>query len=225
MVSIIPSDRTGLDVLGKYLGQGAQNAMPQMYENQKRQMGINAIDQLQDQLKAANGDISKMLPAIAKAYTLNPALERSGIAEKLIPLAQRNQGVKEFPAGGKTTGSMPTRPQQRQEGESQKEVPVSVSDLVPQRQSMIQNPQGTQDFQLPYGPEEIAQIRQRSRELGYTPEMEERFVNDSLEYNRIAENRRANEIQNFQQREAERKATLDNQNAFEKYMVTHDPEF
>lgn len=53
----------------------------------QRQTGLNAIDQLQKELALANGDPSKMLPALMRAQTLNPALERSGLGLEALKLA------------------------------------------------------------------------------------------------------------------------------------------
>lgn len=226
MVSILPSQRTGMDVLGSYIGQGMTNAMPQMYENQKRQMGLNSIEQLQKDLAAANGDMSKMIPALAKAYTLNPSLERSGIAEKLIPLAQRKEmppaGLTEQQQGPPTTST--GHPLKASE-EGQAQVPLSVADLVPPKPGMVQDPQGLAQFQLPYGPEDIANIRNQARAKGLMPEIEERMVNDAMEYNNIAKQRREAELGNYAQAQQQRIDTRENQQAFEKYISTHDPEF
>ncbi len=223
MVSILPSARSTWDVLGQDVGQALQGVLPGAVQRGfEKGQGLNAIDQLQSDIASANGDISKMIPAIAKAYTMNPSLQRSGIAEKLIPLAQRNQAVGEFPAGGRQ--DVPMRQGREQEGEQQ-QVPVSVSDLVPARPSMVQNPQGLNDFQLPYGPEDIANIRQQARQKGYLPEMEERFVNDAMEYNNIAEQKRNTELNNYQQQQQQRRDTLENQKAFEGYLTQHSPEF
>ena len=223
MVSILPSARTPFDVFGAETGKALQSVIPGAVEKGfQRQTGLNAIDQLQADIANAKGDVSKMIPAIAKAYTLNPPLERSGIAEKLIPLAQRNQGTGEFPVGeGKNANGMPTKAGQQ----PNQEVPIAVDDLVQARPSMIQDPQGTSNYQDPYGPEEIANIRQQARQRGYLPEMEERFVKDALEFNEVARQRRQNEINNFDQREKERRATLENQAAFTEYLNEHAPEF
>jgi hypothetical protein len=91
MVSVLPSARSGMDVLGAYLGQGASAAMPQMYENQKFQRGMNAIDQLQAAMKPnAEGrvDQGQMLANIARAVAANPGLERSGLVEYAMKQAQ-----------------------------------------------------------------------------------------------------------------------------------------
>lgn len=96
MVSILPNDaRSGLDVLTKHVGRGIENALPQVYENQKREMGLNAINQLKSALNPQNnqnpGDV---LSELARAISLNPSLERSGIAEHIMKLAQANASHK-----------------------------------------------------------------------------------------------------------------------------------
>lgn len=96
MVSILPSARTGMDVLGQYIGQGMTNAMPQMYENQKFQRGQSAIDQLQASLQPKldeNGqpihqNPGEMVAHLARAIAANPSLERSGMGSKMLELVQ-----------------------------------------------------------------------------------------------------------------------------------------
>lgn len=89
MVSIIPAERSSWDVIGKAIGKNlSQNLPGAVQRGYERQMGLNAVDQLQNELAASGGDINKMLPAIARAYTLNPNLERSGIAEHALRQAR-----------------------------------------------------------------------------------------------------------------------------------------
>lgn len=209
MVSILPSHRTPWDVIGADIGRAMERTLPgAVQQGFKRQTGLNAIEQLQKDLEASGGDINKQLPALAKAYTLNEGLERSGLGQKFLELGQRKRGAEEFPAGHpKRAGEQPGQ-----------EIPVSVSDLVAPRKSNVTNPQGIQDFQLPYGAEEIANIRQQARQHGYTPEMEERFVNDAKEFNQIAQQKRESEIANYNQQQQQRRDTLENQNLFNKYL-------
>lgn len=84
MVSILPSDRSGLDVLGRYLGQGlSQNLPGAIQRGYERGLGLNAIDQLQNKLNAANQPGAKQLSPLdialefARVGAVNPALERS----------------------------------------------------------------------------------------------------------------------------------------------------
>lgn len=114
MVSILPSDRTGMDVLGKYLGQGYANSLPQQYENMKYQRGMSAIDKLQAAMKPdANGKIDQgaMLSNIARAITSNPGLERSGLVEFAMKQAQalnsQNVDLPNARAGGEPFNEMP----------------------------------------------------------------------------------------------------------------------
>lgn len=173
MVSILPGENKW-QMLGKAIGQPLQQNLPGAVQRGFQQgQGLNAIDQLQSALKEANGDYTKALPAIMKAYTLNQNLEKSGLAEKLVPLLQREKGTKDFPVGKTNKRGIPT---QEEEG---KEKPVSVADIVPPKKGMVQDPSGVSNYQMPYGPEDIAQIRNEARQRGYTPEMEERYVNDA----------------------------------------------
>src|ERR1051326_2360285 len=89
MVSVLPGERTQFDVLGKGIGQALQSVLPgAVQQGFQRQQGLNAIDQLQEALGAAGGDINKILPALARAYTLNPNLERSGLGQQYLQQAR-----------------------------------------------------------------------------------------------------------------------------------------
>lgn len=217
-MQVIPSARSSWDVIGEAIGHNlSQNLPGAVQQGYQRQTGLNAIDQLQNDLANSNGDVTKMLPAIARAYTLNPSLERSGIAEKLIPLAQRKSAMENM---GQGKGSAIRNDQQER-------IP-SATELVPPRptqRSQTGDPQGVNEFQLPYGPEEIMQARQIARQNGYLPEIEERIVNDMHEFNKVAQNRRDIELQNYQQAQQQRRDTLENQKLFETYLNEHSPEF
>ena len=220
MTTILPSQRSPLDAIAALMGQSLQQTLPQAAQQAgQRQQGLNAIDQLQKEIEAANGDPLKALPALMKAYTLNPSLERSGIAEKALALGQRQRGAEEFKAGKTTASGHPLK------GEANKETPISVTDLVQPRESFVADPQGVSKYQQPFGPEEIANIRNQARARNFLPDLEERYVNDALEYNKIAQNRRDIELQNYDQAQKQRRDTLENQAAFEKYLTEHSPEF
>lgn len=224
MVSIIPSERTPWDVIGSQLGQNiSQNLPGAVQQGFQRQTGLNAIDELEKGLKAANGDLTKMLPLVAKAYTQNPALERSGIAEKLVPLLQRSEAAKN-PIGESSlsNGGSPNQPggsKAQNQGKA-----ISVDQLV-EPQGYLQDPQGVSQFQLPFAEDKIKQIRQVSRERNYSPELEERLVNDAKEMNEVATQRRDAEISNYNQQQQQRRDTIENQAAFNTYLSENAPEF
>ncbi len=97
MVTILPPERTSGDVFAKHIGQGIQGAMPQMYENQKFQRGMSAIDQFQSSMQPkldANGqpipqNPSEVLAHLMRAISANPSLERSGLGSEMVKLAQQ----------------------------------------------------------------------------------------------------------------------------------------
>lgn len=89
MVSILPSERTPFDVIGKDVGRALQGVLPgAVQQGFQRGQGLSAIDQLQEALGSAGGDINKILPALAKAYTMNPNLERSGLGQQYLQQAR-----------------------------------------------------------------------------------------------------------------------------------------
>lgn len=98
MTTILPSARTSSDLIFQQLGEGLSQTLPQASaQRSQRETGMNSIDQLQQQLRDSGGDINKMLPALAKAYTLNPGLERSGLGQTFMQQAKVNRA---FPQGG-----------------------------------------------------------------------------------------------------------------------------
>lgn len=99
-VSILPSERTPWDVIGRDAGRALQQVLPgAVQQGFQRQQGLNAIDQLQDALGKAGGDINQILPALARAYTLNPALERSGLGQQYLQQSRVGQAYGMPPQG------------------------------------------------------------------------------------------------------------------------------
>src|SRR6516225_659064 len=88
MVSILPQKLSPFQAIGKAMSELGRNT-PQLLENRfQTERGLSAIDQLQDTLGQAGGDINKILPALARAYTLNPNLERSGLGQQCLQQAR-----------------------------------------------------------------------------------------------------------------------------------------
>lgn len=115
MVSILPNQRTGMDVLGQAVGDGLQRAMPMMYENQKRQMGLKAIDDLQKSLKPQEGqkiDQGQVLSQLARVQALLPGFERSQFSDYVMKHAAA-EAMKNAPRAGED--EMPSTPRDRSE--------------------------------------------------------------------------------------------------------------
>lgn len=88
MTSQLSGPRTAMDAIGDIVGRGiGQNLPGAMQQGYQRQTGLNSIDELQRNLAAAGGDIRKVLPALMRAQTLNPSLERSGLASEALKYA------------------------------------------------------------------------------------------------------------------------------------------
>jgi len=104
MVSIIPAERTGFDVIGKTIGQGLENHLgPALQRQNERQMNMDALDRAQMEIQQAQGDPYKIAMAFARAGANNPNLQRA-----LGPLTQTalaNAQVKR--AFGETPGGQP----------------------------------------------------------------------------------------------------------------------
>lgn len=232
MVSILPPKRNIFNALADSMAQFGQHAPELLEKRYQTSLGLSALDKAEKAIQEGiidpktgekrNLDPHELALQYARVGAQNPSLERilGPLYQTALTQSQRKIGAEEFPVGG----NMPTR-----QGETpEQQVPVSVRDLVsPQQQQKgnVADPRSVGKFELPYGPEQIAQIRQQSRQRNYTPEMEDRFVADAQEFNQIAKNRRDIELQNYQQQEQERQDTLANQKAFEGYLVAHSPEF
>lgn len=80
MVSILPSDRTGMDVLARHVGQGISQGLPLAIN---RNIGMSAIDQLQKNLQGEAGkDPLNIALEFARAGVVLPGMEKA-----LAPLA------------------------------------------------------------------------------------------------------------------------------------------
>ena len=92
MVSILPTNRSPWEAISESIGQGLSQTLPQAAQQRsQRETGLNAIDQLQRGIATANGDMSKILPELMRAYTLNQGLERSGLGQKYLETAIAGQ--------------------------------------------------------------------------------------------------------------------------------------
>ncbi len=104
MTTILPAERSSFDVIMNQLGQGLSQTLPQAaMQRSQRETGLSAIDQLQSALQSAGGDINKILPAYARAISLNPNLERAGLGQMALEAARKSsasQPVLEAIGGG-----------------------------------------------------------------------------------------------------------------------------
>jgi len=90
MVSILPPKRGPWNTIADAMTKFGENAPDLLEKRYQREQGLNAIDDLQKGLESAKDpktgqiDMTKALPLLAKAYTQNPALERSGIGQTFL---------------------------------------------------------------------------------------------------------------------------------------------
>ena len=96
MVSILPPKRNMWSGISEAMSEFGKNAPQLLEERYQNERGLKAIDDLQKQLGESGGDINKMLPALAKAYSQNPSLERSGLGQQFLQQSQRQQGTGEY---------------------------------------------------------------------------------------------------------------------------------
>ncbi len=136
MTTVLPSATSPWHVIDQAISQQlSQNLPGAVQQGYNRQMGLNSIDQLQSDLASAGGDINKMLPALARAYTLNPNLERSGLGQGFLQQAKVGRA---FPEGqGMQQQGLPNQPGQMapmaaqagqmDQGQSQQAAPGTVA--------------------------------------------------------------------------------------------------
>lgn len=92
-MQILPSARNSWDLIGESIGQNISQNLPNaIQQGYQRQLGLKAIDQLQNDLSNSGGDYNKMLSSLMRAYTLNPGLERSGLGGKMLEMIQAKKG-------------------------------------------------------------------------------------------------------------------------------------
>lgn len=78
MTTILPSERGPWDVIGKAIGQNVSQNLPgAVQQGYQRQLGMNALQQAEQEIAQAGGDPYKIALAFAKVGAQNPALERS----------------------------------------------------------------------------------------------------------------------------------------------------
>lgn len=105
MVSILPAKRTPWNAIADAMKQFGKNAPELLEKRYQREQGLGAIDELQEELKTAGNDPTKILPLLMKAYTKNPVLERSGLGQKTLDLAGAGNfapALKDATKGGET---------------------------------------------------------------------------------------------------------------------------
>jgi len=110
MVSILPAKISPWQAIGRSMTELGKNA-PQLLENRfQTERGLGAVDQLQEALASAGGDVNKVLPALMKAYTLNPSLERSGLGQQYLQQARTGNALG-GQGGQQDQGNVPQTPQ------------------------------------------------------------------------------------------------------------------
>lgn len=181
MVSILPAERSNWDVIGKSIGQNLSNTLPgAVQQGYQRQQGINAIDQLQQQLGQSGGDINKILPALAKAYTMNPSLERSGLGQTYLQQARTANAL----GGGQGQG----QPQSQAQGvPQQQEQPKQPS--IGQPQAQPSNFATPSPFNIMTAPEIDAESDRYAQALG-DPNAKQTRQAQLQNQNKIAEDQR-----------------------------------
>jgi hypothetical protein len=134
MTTILPPGGGPWSLIGQQIGQSLnQNLPPIIQQRQQRERGYSAIDRLQKDLQGAGGDISKILPAIARAYTDNPNLERSGLAQYALQNAKAStiygpnqQKTPPPPSNGNPPASGQTQPTPGTQFQKPPEVPPLI---------------------------------------------------------------------------------------------------
>ncbi len=110
MVSILPPKRTPFHGIAEAMSEFGRNAPQLLEERYQTQRGLSAIDQLQKDLAESGGDMTKVLPAVAKAVSLNPNLQKSGYVEHALNMA-KNINAQKIPRHGEEETFQPNAKQ------------------------------------------------------------------------------------------------------------------
>ncbi len=144
--TILPQARTPWDVIASQIsGNISQNLPGAVQKGYQRGVGHQAIEKLQQELAGANGDINKIMPAIAHAYTDNPGLERSGIAEQYLKGARLGnvfgQGTQPTQQVAPSSQSINGQQEQLSQSQEQQATPVHETGIIPRIKTIdeIQN--------------------------------------------------------------------------------------
>jgi len=205
MVSIIPSERSSWDLIGRSIGSNLNQNLPEYYQ---RQRGMQAIDQLQKDLSSSNGDYTKMATSLMRAYTQNPGLERSGLGQTLLNQAVAEQLPNALGTGSQGAGNTNVNPQippqsqipeqvggisqppisepltSQSDIKSARDVDAKANEYIAQVRPDIVNPStqygaiNTFDSAIKQDltPEEESQLRQKLKREGYNPEISNQVV-------------------------------------------------
>lgn len=196
MVSILPSERNPLDVILGQVGQGLSQTLPPAIAGaQERQRGMGAIDQLQAALKDANGDVSKILPALAKAYTLNPNLERSGLGQLYTQMAQKGTASEPvldvlgqkggLAANAAQQGAQPTQQAQQPPQQPQQQVSpenkgqgLFLSNFIPQNMGELITPEQKTNM--------LSDVAKKGGDVAFTRQLIEDYNQGKIGMNELA---------------------------------------
>jgi hypothetical protein len=186
MVTVLPGARSAFDLIGQMTGQAIGQQAPQaLAQNMQRQRGQSAIDRLQQDLSSANGDISKILPAIARAYTDNPNLERSGIAQ----YALQNAKASTIYGPNKQTTQQPPSGQVPPSTETQPNRPSEVPPLIQGANNILAGQARPTGYNIKTPTEIDAKARQDALDTG-DPAQYQQSLSEGTALNKVAEDYR-----------------------------------
>jgi hypothetical protein len=121
MVSILPSARSPLDVIGSELGSNLSQVLPQAISGmQERQRGESALDRAQKDIAGAGGDPFKIAMAFARVGAQSPNLSRA-----LGPLYETamSQAAAQRAGGIPLPGEGQPQPRETLQAPSQQQLP------------------------------------------------------------------------------------------------------
>lgn len=198
MTSILPSARSSLDVIMDQIGGGLSQTLPQAaMQRSNRETGLSAIDQLQSALQNAGGDINKILPAYARAISLNPNLERAGLGQMALEAARKSsasQPVLNAIGGSQTPTNLAARSAQQASQpiqNLQQEQPQSqnISQIRPQGKGLFLSSFIPQNIGELIGPEQkanmISEVASRNGDVAFTKQLIEDYNQGKIGLNEL----------------------------------------
>lgn len=210
MTTILPSARTPFQTIMEQVGSGLSQSLPQAaMQRSQRETGLSAIDQLQQALQFANGDINKILPAYAKAISLNPNLERSGIGQMALEAARKSSasepvieaiggqgnkvGIPNQNIGGMASNAAQQASQQQginQSAEAQKGQGLFLSNFIPQDIGELISPEQEANM--------LADVAKRNGDVAFTRQLIKDYNQGKIGVNDLANSNVEKEAANVQ---------------------------
>ncbi len=232
MVTVIQKPKS----IGESFGEGLKNTLVPYFQQQLQRGQVqNSLQQVKELANNPNATSFDLATALISSTAGIPGSEK--YVGQLFPLLnqqlQRQRSVQDF---GLKTGNpnqtenfQPQNYEQVAPGSSNQNPPQLFEFLPPNPEYInpaLANPGEVPNLALPY-PDPLfeSHIRQLARVKGYSPEIEEAYVNEAKAANQNAMQNYSFKIAQYNQNQAQKRDALENFNNVKSLIETETPEF